>query len=100
MSPLCPFQALTGLWCPLCGGLRSAYALTRLDFATAIRDNALLVVALPFLIGFWIDWLRRDRAGLSERALSRRVIAVLWIAALVFGVMRNVPAFGHWFAPA
>jgi hypothetical protein len=97
--PLCPFHTVTGLWCPLCGGLRSVYALTRLDLAGAIRDNALFVVAVPCLVYYWIDWLRRERAGLPERRFSRASIATLWLIAIVFCVLRNLPISAAWLAP-
>jgi hypothetical protein len=97
--PLCPFHTVTGLWCPLCGGLRSAYALTRFDLAGAIRDNALFVAAVPCLVYYWIDWLRRERAGLPERRIPRGAIAFLWLIALVFCVLRNIPTSAAWLAP-
>jgi hypothetical protein len=96
--PLCPFRALTGLWCPLCGGLRSAYSLTRLDVVAAVRDNALLVIALPVLLAYWVDWVRRDRRGLPERRLGRGAIAGLWVVAAVLTVLRNLPA-ADWLRP-
>lgn len=83
--PLCPFHELTGLWCPLCGGLRAAYALTRLDVSGALRYNAVLVLALPLLLFFWWDWLRRDRR------LPRAALVALWVVALAFTITRNLP---------
>lgn len=98
--PLCPFHAMTGLWCPLCGGLRSAYALTRLDFATAVRANVLFVVAVPLLLAFWVYWFRCDRIGVSMRRRPRGVLTALWVIGIVFAVVRNLPAFRGAMAPA
>src|ERR1700709_267060 len=53
--PFCPLHALTGIWCPFCGGLRSAYELTRLHLRSALHYNVLFVVSLPLLAPFWVD---------------------------------------------
>jgi hypothetical protein len=96
--PLCPFRMLTGWWCPLCGGLRSAYALTRFDLATAVRDNVVLVAALPLLVAYWVDWVRRDRRGQAERRFPRGAIVAFWVVAAAFTVLRNLP-FADWLRP-
>jgi hypothetical protein len=96
--PLCPFRAVTGLWCPLCGGLRSAYSLSRLDVVAAVRDNAVFVVALPLLFLYWLDWLRWDRRGAPERRIPRAAIVALWTVAALFTVARNLP-FADWLRP-
>lgn len=89
--PLCPFRAATGWCCPLCGGLRGAYALTRFDFAGALRDNALLIAALPFLAAYWVDWLARASVGLPRRQLKRGTRVWLVIIAVGFTLVRNLP---------
>jgi Protein of unknown function (DUF2752) len=97
--PLCPFRLLTGLSCPLCGGLRSAYALTRFDLAAAVRDNVLLVAALPLLLAYWLDWVRRDRRRLPGRRLPRAAVVALWTVAAAFTIVRNLPVLAPWLAP-
>jgi hypothetical protein len=87
--PLCPFRALTGL---------SAYSLTHLDLTAALRANAVFVLALPLLLAYWLDWVRRDRRGLPERPLGRTTLAVLWAVATVFTVARNLPG-ADWLRP-
>jgi len=47
---LCPFRALTGLWCPGCGGLREVNDLTHLEFGAAVSSNV-VVVALVLVVG-------------------------------------------------
>jgi hypothetical protein len=41
--PSCPFRALTGLLCPLCGGLRAAHALLHGRVVDAFWLNPLMV---------------------------------------------------------
>ena len=68
--PSCPLRALTGLLCPLCGGLRAAHAL--------LHGHVLDAVALnPFLIA----------AGLTWPVAPPRWTA---IGAVLFTVVRNI----------
>ena len=89
--PLCPLHAWTGLWCPFCGGLRSAFELTRLHFSAAWHDNALLVAALPLLAVWWVESIVRDRTGQPPRRLAASTGAVIVVALIGFTVIRNLP---------
>lgn len=92
--PLCPFRAITGWWCPLCGGLRCADALVHADFAAAFHDNAVLVAALPLLTWAWLDWVARARSGRPGRRLSAGGVIAVAVTLVVFTVLRNMPALG------
>ncbi|MDQ2838690.1 MAG: DUF2752 domain-containing protein [Actinomycetota bacterium] len=96
--PLCPLHAMTGLWCPLCGATRATYALLHGDLATALHDNALYVLLLPLLAVLWWRWARLPAGAVNGRLLPRPVFWALLAVALVFGVLRNLPA-GSWLAP-
>ncbi|MEU6241384.1 DUF2752 domain-containing protein [Streptomyces sp. NPDC047024] len=97
--PVCPLYALTGLYCPGCGGLRSAHAFVHGDFLGALRDNAFGVAAYAAFAVLWTVWAVRAARG---RPLRIDVApAVLWVsggALLVFTVVRNLP-FGGWLHP-
>src|SRR5690348_11375722 len=54
--PQCPFKALTGLDCPLCGGLRMVRSLLTGQWSDALHANALLLVAVPFVVYAWGRW--------------------------------------------
>lgn len=96
--PLCPFHALTGAWCPLCGGLRAAESLVDLHLRAAVQYNALLVAALPLLLAWWVDAVARARTGRRARGPSAVVVASLIALAVVFTVVRNLP-FAHALRP-
>jgi Protein of unknown function (DUF2752) len=93
--PVCPTYALTGFYCPGCGGLRAVHALAHGDVGLALHRNLLLVVALPFLGWAYLAWIRRRALGRPPRWM---LPAALWWAAPVvlvaFTVVRNLPAFG------
>jgi hypothetical protein len=92
--PICLFHKLTGWNCPGCGGTRSLYALLHGNFAPALKDNALFIVLLAAAVarGIWFaaKRIRRQPAGIFLPA------PILWAAlifAVVFTVLRNLPAF-------
>lgn len=91
----CPIWTLTGWYCPGCGVSRMCLRLLRLDFAGAFRANRLLFVCLPLILGLLLDRaVRYIRAG--ERGTPRweeRTWLALAGLFLVYGVVRNLPAF-------
>jgi Protein of unknown function (DUF2752) len=92
--PLCPFHALTGWWCPLCGGLRAADRLAHGNVVAALHDNTLLVASIPLLLLFWLDAMRRARAGRPARRMPRAVAVAAVVIAAGFTVLRNLPFAG------
>lgn len=97
--PVCPMLRFTGLYCPGCGGLRSAHAFIHGDLATAFQDNAMAVIGyLCFAVG-WVVWVAAAVRGRPVRLDPRP--ALLWSVGalvLVFSVVRNLP-FGAWLHP-
>jgi len=92
--PLCPLHAMTGWWCPLCGGTRAVHAVLHGQFRIAAQDNALLLIGLPLLVARC--WYRaRTRPG---AALPAWAIVAFVLIGLGFSVLRNLPA-GSWLAP-
>lgn len=90
----CPFQAMTGLDCPFCGGLRAVNLLTNLDVTGAASSNLLVVVGLPVVVAFWLRRLLACwRGGGAMRPLT--VPGAVWVGLLVLGtvftVVRNLP---------
>jgi hypothetical protein len=92
--PVCQFHQLTGLNCPGCGMTRSLYALLHGDWGTALRDNALFLGGLALLAarGGW--WGAKKFLGRPAGAFfPAQWLWPLLAVALVFTVLRNLPAF-------
>ena len=97
--PVCPLLRFTGIYCPGCGGLRSAHAFVHGDLAAALRTTPSLSPAI------WSSpccgpsgWSARCAAG---RCASTSPPVHLWALGtllLVFTVVRNLP-FGGWLHP-
>jgi len=98
--PVCRFHQWTGLNCPGCGATRAAHALLHGDLTLALRDNALLTLA-PVALLVRAGWLAaaRWRQRPAPAVMPANAIWVLVAIALVFAVLRNLPA-GAFLSPA
>lgn len=101
--PTCPLLALTGLYCPFCGGIRAVHDLAHLDVLSALERNPLVVLGLPLVVLALVGWGQRAFTG-RRIALPRRVLGValgptVIVLLVVFGVLRNLPGW-DWLSPA
>jgi hypothetical protein len=90
----CPFLALTGRPCPLCGGLRAMNDLTRGDLRSALATNLLVVLAVPAVASAWVIWVRRRVAGHGREEPPLPSAPLTWaglVLVIAFGVLRNTP---------
>jgi hypothetical protein len=76
--PSCPFHALTGWLCPLCGSLRAVHALLRGAPLAAIVLN-------PLVVGVAASWLVARERTMAWCFSARGVILVT-----AFAVLRNL----------
>jgi hypothetical protein len=97
----CPFLALTGWQCPLCGGTRMGAALLRGDLAAAYAFNPLALIALGALAALGAVWAVEVLGGPAIRppgkvtSWAQRVPAVCWavlvlLIAAGYTVFRNL----------
>ncbi|MFE6039165.1 DUF2752 domain-containing protein [Streptomyces sp. NPDC056452] len=97
--PVCPMLRFTGVFCPGCGGLRSAHAFAHGDIAAALGSNALAVVGYAVFAVVWLLWMVRASRGEPLRiALAPAYWWGVGAALLIFSVVRNLP-FGSGLAP-
>jgi hypothetical protein len=101
--PVCPFYALTGLYCPGCGTLRCLHALLHSDLRAAVDYNVLTVLFVPMLV---VAWLSVGLAGILGRQHPHDWSAPRWtgvafgVAFGLFWILRNLPLEPFsWMAP-
>jgi hypothetical protein len=94
VMPACPFHAVTGLWCPGCGGLRMTHDLLHGRLAEAANDNLLLLVATPALVALLLAWAVASWRGERFRLnLPQRAAWAVFALVVTWFVVRNVPGF-------
>lgn len=93
----CPWLALTGWWCPLCGGTRMASAALEGDFAAAFAWNPAVFIGMLVLavatVGWGVEFLGGRRPpwrGWVSRVTFQQGFAVACILAVVWTVGRNL----------
>ena len=97
----CPFRAITGWDCPLCGGTRMGNALLHFEIGAAFAFNPLALITLVVLGMLGVLWTVQFAGGPAIRppaAMRERVSAVRgawWLAAglavlVAYTVLRNV----------
>jgi Protein of unknown function (DUF2752) len=97
---VCPLYALTGIYCPGCGGLRGVNDLTDGHLGQAASSNLLMVLAIPVALVVFGRWSYAAWTGREIRAIPALPQAVkigLVTLAVAFTVARNLP--GSWLAP-
>ena len=91
--PVCPTKALLGLDCPGCGSLRMIYALMHGDLVSAVRFNAVAVVALLFLVVAYLTWTYGRVVGsqIASWQNYRWSATVTLVVVSLWFVVRNLP---------
>lgn len=98
---ICPFRAVTGWDCPLCGGTRMGSALLHGDVAVAFAFNPVALIGIAVLGVVGVLWVVetlggpvvRPPTGLRQRLLStthRQRLVAFFAFAIVDTVLRNL----------
>ncbi len=90
--PPCPLHAITGLFCPGCGATRALYLLVHGYPLSALRENVLAVLSLPFVVYELGAVLTKRFHPLSPRLRPWSLWSLVAIVIL-FAVLRNLPCF-------
>lgn len=93
----CPFNKLTGLYCPGCGMTRAAHELTHLNILAGIRYNPLVVLLIGptvAVMGFgeYVNYVSGKTLWKPVR-IGKRTLYLLVALVLLFTVLRNIPVF-------
>ena len=101
LAPPCPFHAVTGLWCPLCGGTRAVWAAAHGRFGLMMHADALLPVMALAIAWGWLAWLGKATGRWTWPSPSARLVGWTFTGLVVaFTVLRNLPAFAFLAPPA
>lgn len=88
----CPLHAMTGWYCPGCGITRAVLSVLNLDFVQAFRFNPLVFALIPMYAVYFVAYKKH------MLPLSKGIMTLMLIITLMFGILRNFPAF-HILAP-
>ena len=92
----CMFYQITGFYCSGCGASRALRSVLHFDFYQAFRYNAVFTLAVPLLVAYFsalaISYIRFGKDKISEK-ISMKIVWVLVAAAIIYGILRNIPAF-------
>jgi len=84
--PACPFHALTGLDCPLCGSGRALHRLLHGRLHEAFSLNPLFVLSIPLGLAF-----AATLTGVIHITVRRWATWTYVAVVIVFTVARNLP---------
>lgn len=95
LYPLCPFWAMTGLYCPGCGTLRASHRLLHGRVGDAFSLNPLTMLLVPVALYLFAS---SALVAAGKDPLPRLRMTTAWIWALcavflAFGVVRNIPVY-------
>jgi hypothetical protein len=94
--PKCLLYTFTGLYCPGCGSQRAIAALLHRDVLTALHDNLLAVLALPFLIyslALSFTNIIRNKNLKTKIFYSTSFVKTVLILVVIFSILRNLPVY-------
>ena len=92
----CLLTLVTNGYCPGCGITRMFLALSRLDFAAALRANALVMVLIPFCLPFVaVRLINYIKFGENKPAkIEKWFVIAAFVLTVAFWIMRNTELFG------
>jgi len=94
--PHCPFNTLTGLYCPGCGSQRAISSLLHGDVMQAIGFNVLMVASLPVLVyaaGVNVYNAFAAKPVQQQVFYSTWFVRILLFTVVFFWIARNVPVY-------
>ena len=93
----CQFLAMTGYYCPGCGGTRALHALLHLHFLEALNYNCILPFVLAILIYVYLGvylYLLMGRPVLWEpKTIQYRWLILAGVIFILFSVLRNIDVY-------
>ena len=92
--PKCIFKEMTGFRCPGCGSQRSIHYLLNFDINSAISENILLVLSIPYLlVGFFFELTKKTSDNIlkwRKILFGTKAIHIILIIIVSFWILRNI----------
>jgi len=89
--PRCVLHELTGYKCPGCGTQRAVHALLHGDVAAALRYNAILLIAVPWIVlCLYAESQRTRNPRLYDRLNAPLLIWLFLALVLIWWLLRNI----------
>lgn len=92
--PKCPFREMTGLKCSGCGSQRAVHYLLNFDIFNAIKENAILVLSIPYILtGLVFDTFKRTNESIlrwRRKLFGKKAIFVILTIIISFWILRNI----------
>ena len=102
LFPRCPFNLITGWYCPGCGSQRAIHSFLHLHFRDAVSYNFLVFPAAFLILYHYIyGWLNRKfRWKLPNILYMKSTPWIILGVVIVFWIVRNIPFEPFsWFSP-
>ncbi|MEA4919029.1 DUF2752 domain-containing protein [Proteiniphilum sp.] len=93
LFPRCPFLLVTGYECPGCGSQRAIHSLLHFNIGAALRYNAFMVLALPYiLLGIYLEYFGgKKRFPRTVKFFFGRWSAVMVLIVITaYWILRNL----------
>ena len=92
--PLCISCDKLGIYCPACGTGRALSCLAHGNLGEAFKLNQLLIIFLPFAFYWYIcNILECFNLQPKRLKLNRKIILVIIIVVITYGILRNIPIY-------
>lgn len=91
--PKCPFLLVTGYECPGCGSQRAVHSLLHLNIGAALRYNAFMVLALPYIsLGILMEYFggKKHYPGIQKLFFGRWSAIIVLTVIIAFWILRNL----------
>jgi Protein of unknown function (DUF2752). len=91
--PKCPFQLVTSYECPGCGSQRAIHDLLHLNIGSALKHNAFMVLALPYIfLGLYLEYFggKRRHPKLEKIFFGKWSALVVLVVIIGFWIGRNI----------
>ncbi len=92
----CLLYEVTGIYCPGCGMMRGIYELLHFNFLQALRDNALIILVITPLTGYfllreYVHFVFNGKYRMPAPRFRKWMIILFITLIVVFTVLRNLP---------